>query len=244
MCGWKCKPINSNSPQPIDSFSDAGKNLPYIMGLNRLIVQPPHLLMYANVSKNPGEAFDYPVKETGLSEDEIRGSNLYRLISKQTEKIQKTRGLFIIEYVELPSVTAGTKCLIFHLACFLQIVKEATRFSGLSVVVALVPSDYLPGMSFTAYKVVKASFWRYTYAGLILGTALGVPVWSMFIYGFPYFSPTTENNHLIDPTHNLLTASFFQRPIYTLTGQRTMEYYGRVKAKITRLGKLVLHYSK
>jgi hypothetical protein len=158
MCGWKCKPINSNSPQPIDSFSDNGKNLGYIMGLNRLIVQPPNLIMYANVSKNPGEAFVYPVKEAGLSEDEIRGSNLYKLISRRTEKIQKTRGLFIIEYAESPSITAGTKCLIFHLTCFLQIVKEATRFSGLSVVVAIVPNDYSPGMSLSTYRAVKASY--------------------------------------------------------------------------------------
>jgi len=244
MLGWRCKPINSNSPQPIDSFCDSGKNQGYIMGLNRLKVQPPNLTAYANVSKNPGEAFDYPVKEMGLNEEEIRGSNLYKLITKRTEKIQKTRGLFIIEYVESPSVTAGTKCLIFHMACFLQIIKEATRISGLSVVVALVPSDYLPGMPLTAYRMVKASFWRYVYAGLILGTALGVPVWSLLLYGFPYFTPTTENNHLIDPTHNLVTASFFQRPIYTLSGQRTIEYYTRVKAKISRLGKLVHHYSK
>jgi hypothetical protein len=120
MCGWKCKPVNSNSPQPIDSFSNNSKNLGYIMGLNRLIVQPPNLIMYANVSRNPGEAFDYPIKEAGLSEDEIRGSNLYKIISRRTEKIQKTRGLFIIEYAESPSITAGTKCLIFHLICFLQ----------------------------------------------------------------------------------------------------------------------------
>ncbi len=244
VLGWRCKPINSNSPQPIESFCDSGKNQGYIMGLNRLIVQPPNLTAYANVSKNPGEALDYPVKESGLNEEEIRGSNLYKLIAKRTEKIQKTRGLFIIEYVESPSVTAGTKCLIFHMACFLQIVKEATRISGLSVVVALVPSDYLPGMPLTSYRTIKASFWRYVYAGLILGTALGVPVWSMLLYGFPYFPPTTENNHLIDPTHNLVTGSFFQKPIYTLSGQRTIKYYTRVKAKISRLCKLVHHYSK
>jgi hypothetical protein len=244
VLGWRCKPINSNSPQPIESFCDSGKNQGYIMGLNRLIVQPPNLVAYANVSKNPGEAFDYPVKEMGLNEEEIRGSNLYKLIAKRTEKIQNTRGLLIIEYVESPSITVGTKCLIFHMACFLQIVKEATRISGLSVVVALVPSDYLPGMPFTSYRTIKASFWRFVYAGLILGTALGVPVWSMLLYGFPYFTPTTENNHLIDPTHNLVTASFFQKPIYTLSGHRTIEYYTRVKAKISRLGKLVHHYSK
>jgi hypothetical protein len=244
VLGWRCRPINSNSPQPIESFCDSGKNQGYIMGLNRLIVQPPNLIGYANVSRNPGEAFDYPVKEMGLNEEEIRGSNLYKLIAKRTEKIQNTRGLLIIEYVESPSITAGTKCLIFHMVCFLQIVKEATRISGLSVVVALVPSDYLPGMSLTSYRTIKASFWRFVYAGLILGTALGVPVWSMLLYGFPYFTPTTENNHLIDPTHNLVTASFFQKPIYTLSGHRTIEYYTQVKAKISRLGKLVHHYSK
>jgi hypothetical protein len=244
VLGWRCKPLHSNSPQPIESFCDSGKNQGYILGLNRLIVQPPNLTGYANISKNPGEAFDYPVKEMGLNEEEIRGSNLYKLIIKRTEKIQNTRGLLIIEYVESPSITVGTKCLIFHMASFLQIVREATRISGLSVVVALVPSDYLPGMSFTLYRTIKASFWRFVYAGLVLGTALGVPVWSLFIYGFPYFTPTTENNHLIDPTHNLVTASFFQRPIYTLSGHKTIEYYTRVKAKISRLNKLVHHYSK
>jgi hypothetical protein len=214
------------------------------LGLNKLIVQPPNLTGYANISKNPGEAFDYPVKETGLNEEEIRGSNLYKLIMKRTEKIQNTRGLLIIEYVESPSITVGTKCLIFHMANFLQIVREATRISGLSVVVALVPSDYLPGMAFSSYRAIKASFWRFVYAGLVLGTALGVPVWSLLIYGFPYFTPTTENNHLIDPTHNLVTATFFQRPIYTLSGHKTIEYYSRIKAKISRLSKLVHHYSR
>jgi hypothetical protein len=244
VLGWRCKPLHSNSPQPIESFCDSGKNQGYILGLNRLIVQPPNLTGYANISKNPGEAFDYPVKETGLNEEEIRGSNLYKLIMKRTEKIQNTRGLLIIEYVESPSITVGTKCLIFHMANFLQIVREATRISGLSVVVALVPSDYLPGMAFSSYRAVKASFWRFVYAGLVLGTALGVPVWSLLIYGFPYFTPTTENNHLIDPTHNLVTATFFQRPIYTLSGHKTIEYYSRIKAKISRLNKLVHHYSK
>jgi hypothetical protein len=99
-------------------------------------------------------------------------------------------------------------------------------------------------MAFSSYRAIKASFWRFAYAGLVLGTALGVPVWSLFIYGFPYFTPTTENNHLIDPTHNLVTANFFQRPIYTLSGHKTIEYYSRIKAKISRLNKLVHHYSK
>jgi ribosomal protein L32 len=139
--GRKCKPINSNSPQTIDSFVDNGKNLGYIMGLKKLIVQPPTLIMYANVSRNPEESFDYPVSETGLSEEEIRGSNLYKLILRRTEKIQKTHGLFIIEYAESSLLNTGNKCLIFHLISFLQIVKEATRFWGLSVVVALVPND-------------------------------------------------------------------------------------------------------
>jgi hypothetical protein len=48
----------------------------------------------------------------------------------------------------------------------------------------------------------------------------------------------------MDPTHNLVTATFFQKPIYTLSGHRTIEYVTRVKAKISRLGKLVHHYSK
>ena len=245
LCGYKCKPMLSNSPTPIDTFRDSfsSSHVGFIMGLNKIVVQPPSLSKtYANLSRNPGETYDYPVLEHGLGEDDIRNSQLYRLITRRTEKINRTRGLFIIEFAESTLQGTESKCLIFHMICFLQIVKEATRFSGLTVIVALLPSDYLPGMPFSTYRQLKAHFWRYAYAGMIIGCAIGIPIWSVHLQSYPYVIQTGDASFIIDPIHNVATPEYFPNPLYTLTGAKTSEYQKRLKQKILKMAKLIHHY--